>query len=937
MSARGEPGYLGTAGTLLGGFRIVKIRRALTPPATEGNPMHTALRLDRFELAACDAETPDALAAADPTWIPARVPGGVHESLVDAGIIGHPYFGDNEHAARWVEDAAWWYRAEFTADPVDLASGERARLICDGLDTVAVLWLNGERVGAHESQFRPGVFDVTGSVRAHNVLLIRFAPPLAGLTAPPGVTDTVARLRKLFAALAPDREADVEGERPPGVLSADPAFTLRRKATFSWGWDFAPRLPSVGLARPVELRRERGAILAGHHVRAVSVDVAARTARVAIDVEAEAFAHTGGLSAHVTLTAPGGRVHSVRIPLLGGRGGALLRVEDADLWWTHDLGEQPLYTVSVELATPEGTVVDRVRDRIGLRTIALDRSPDDEGGRLFRFVLNGVPVFARGANWVPPSMLPGSVTPQTVRSLVETARLGEMTMLRVWGGGLYEQDAFYRACDELGILVWQDFMFSCADYPSEDAGLRAEVAREAEYQVARLRNRACLALWAGNNEVHAIHGLVHGDLEPGNWGWAFFHDLLPATVARLSPEVPYWPGSPWADSDPTGGVNGVADGDRHAWEVWHGVDVGAGGPTDFPGRGAAVHFDRYRYDRGRFISEFGIHAAPELGTLRRWTPPGALALRSPAFDHRNKDVPKTKGDDLMFAETGLPADLAQYVDFSMACQAEGLKFGIEHYRRRQPHCSGTLLWQYDDPWPGLSWSIVDHDRVPKAGFHFAQRAYRPVLTSFVRTEDGGLELWVTNSGVRDVSLDLRVEVATFTGRRVVDERVSVVARAYDSRSVWSVASDVYEPGPDRYAWVSEAIGTTEPNRLFFAPIKDLLVTGGTVELVAGPNEGGCADITLISHGYSYLARVLTPAPGITFDRNYLDLRDGDRAEITVRGLPDGFDPATLRVAAYGGGSCGLVGVEPGNPEMARTRPGPRCPCGRAGCRCFITG
>ncbi|MGW7545042.1 hypothetical protein ACWGKQ_28645 [Streptomyces sp. NPDC054770] len=251
------------------------------------------------------------------------------------------------------------------------------------------------------------------------------------------------------------------------------------------------------------------------------------------------------------------------------------------------------------------------------------------GGRPFRFLLNGTPLFARGASWIPASILPGSVTAGTLRHLVDRARNGNMTMLRVWGGGMYEQDDFYSACDENGVLVWQDFMFACLDYPSDDPVLYAEVVREADHQIKRLRNRACLAVWAGNNEVHAIHGAAHGgDLGPGNWGWSFFHDVLPGAVARLSPEVPYWPGCPWADSDPAG-VNGVADGDRHAWEVWHGLDLGAGDRTDFASRGEAVHFRRYAHDHGKFISEFGIHAAPELSTLERWTPPGSLALHSP--------------------------------------------------------------------------------------------------------------------------------------------------------------------------------------------------------------------------------------------------------------------------------------------------------------------
>jgi beta-mannosidase len=833
--------------------------------------------LDRFELAASSAESPDGIG--NPQWIPAVVPGGVHESLLAAGVIEHPYHGDNEREVRWVEDETWWYRTEFAAS-TDLAADERLRLVCESLDTVASIWLNGELLGAHESQFRPAIFDVTELVRADNELLIRFTPPLDGLSAPPETANTVAKMKALFSRLSP--ESDADREDPPGIMSANLALTLRRKATFSWGWDFAPRLPAVGVARPIELRRERAAVIAGHHVRTTSIDAGA--ALVAIDVEVDDFAHSGPLTTTVTLTAPDG--HTFRHV---GTSGALT-IDNAELWWTHDLGEQPLYDVSIELADEEG-VLDRVEDRVGLRTIALDRSPDDEGGRLFRFVLNGIPVFARGANWVPVSMMTGSVSAETVRALVDLARRGNMTMLRVWGGGVYEQDAFYQACDDLGVLVWQDFMFACIDYPSDDPGLHAEVVREAEYQVKRLRNRASMAVWAGNNEVHALHGPMAGGFEPGNWGWSFFHDVLPGAVAAFSPEIPYWPGSPWADSDPRG-VNGVLDGDRHAWEVWHGIDVGAGGPTEFASRGEAVHFDRYRHDKGKFISEFGIHASPELETLERWTPTGSLSLHSKEFDHRNKDVPKNKGDDLMSVETGLPADLAQYVDFSMACQAEGLKFGIEHYRRRQPHCGGTLLWQFNDPWPGLSWSIVDHDRIPKAGYYFTQRAYRPVLASFVRT-GGVVELWVTNSSRVDVPLDLRIEVATFTGGQVLDEPLSVVAAAGDSRCVWS--SDALELAPDRFAWVSDIAGEIEPNRLFFAPLKGLPLGSSRIDVVAEPGA-----LTLTSHGYSYLTRVLAPAPGVTFSRNYLDLRDGESVRVEVGGLPVGFDVAKLRVATYGG-------------------------------------
>ena len=281
----------------------------------------------------------------------------------------------------------------------------------------------------------------------------------------------------------------------------------------------------------------------------------------------------------------------------------------------------------------------------------------------------------------------------------------------------------FTHCDELGLLVWQDFAFACMDYPDDDPVLRAEVEQEAAHQVRRLRNHACLALWCGNNEVQMIHVMGYRDLAPGGWGSVFFDKVLPAARAAHGGGVPYWPGSPYGESadgeDAVAAINGVLDGDRHAWEVWHGLDFGAGG-----GEFASVesrHYRRYAADRGKFISEFGIHASPELATLQRWLPKDQLQVHSPGFDHHNKDHPKNKHDPVLEIVTGLPSSIEQYVDFTMISQAEGLKFGIEHYRRREPHCGGTLIWQFNDVWPGFSWSVIDYAGVPKAGYHYARR------------------------------------------------------------------------------------------------------------------------------------------------------------------------------------------------------------------------
>jgi beta-mannosidase len=851
----------------------------------------------------CDAElgsaVDDVRTRPETDWLPAAAPGGVHEALLAAGRIADPYFDRNEDAARWVEGCDWWYRARVPATPS--RGGERTLLVCQGLDTVADLWLDGQPLGHSENMFRPATFDVTGRLESTAELLICFRPPLAGLTPPAAATNLLRRLGDALAGLAPEEPVGDEGA---GIWSSTlPLATLRRKATFSWGWDFGPRLPSIGPWRPVEVIHESGAVLSGHHVRTERVDVDNQTADLTVRVEATQLQPGLRPVGEVDLVAPNGKTTSVTVPLAPeGRTAEVLsgissvRVEDAEMWWTPDLGGQPRYQVTVRLRDGE-QLLDERDDLVGLRTIALDRSSDPEGGRHFRFILNGIPIFARGAAWLPADMLVGSVSEARYRDLLTTARDGQVTMLRIWGGGIYESDLFYSLCDELGLLVWQDFAFACIDYPDEDRRLRTEVAQEAAYQVRRLRNHACLALWCGNNEVQMIHVMGYQDLSPGGWGAAFFDEVLPAAVATHDGGVPYWPGSPYGEAidseDAVTAINGVLDGDRHAWEVWHGMDFGAGG-GDFASVGESRLYRRYAADRGKFISEFGIHAAPELSTLRRWLPDDQLQVHSTGFDHHNKDHPKNKHDAVLEIVTGLPNSIEQYVDFTMISQAEGLKFGIEHYRRREPHCSGTLIWQFNDVWPGFSWSVVDYAGVPKAGYHYARRAFAPVIASICQGADGELQLWICNSSAVPVSCDAEVTLSRFS---VAPDFVAAVAAEVEpaqTRMVWSVPRDEYSATVDRYAWVRSPSGAFAPNRYFFAEIKNVDFGPGRIESEVLRTSADQAVVRIWGTGFNYFVRIATPSPQVRFADNYLDLRDGELAEIAVRGLTDDIADDQLR-------------------------------------------
>lgn len=624
----------------------------------------------------------------DASWLPIDVPGDVHRTLIAAGRIPDPFYDQNETACAWMEEREWWYRVRFEAPSEPLADDERLRLVFHGLDTFAAIWLDGEELGRSANMFRSATFDVTDKTR-------------------PGQATTLA--------VCFDRPLDHAPEAQYSAWGRNPERAPMRKAQFGYGWDWGPRLPTIGIWRPVELRRERIASLVGVQFGTVELSRDHGRALVAVRVEAERFAGREPLTARISLR-PAGVTNDAAVTggdlVLDGEGPhfdetVYLRVEQPRLWWTHDLGEPARYDLAVELRAGE-IVVDRDQRQVGIRTLTLDQSPDPDepGTRFFRFVLNGVPIFAKGANWIPCDSFVGAIRTEQYSRLLEAARDANMTMLRVWGGGIYEHDHFYDECDRLGILVWQDFMFACATYPEGDEAFASEVEAEARHQVRRLRGHPCLALWCGNNENQWIHEMRNWDQAAlPLYGATYYDRTLPDVVAELVGRTPYWPGSPYGGDD----HNSMDDGDRHNWDVWHGQyprHFGEEPRREFTPE--SVTYLRYGEDRCRFQSEFGMHAAPVFETLRRAIPQDQRHHHSLSLDWHNKDNPKNKGDMLMQTVTGVPSDLAEYIAFSQIAQAEGLKFGIEHFRRRAPHCSGALVWQLNDCWPVLSWSVVDY-------------------------------------------------------------------------------------------------------------------------------------------------------------------------------------------------------------------------------------
>jgi len=805
-------------------------------------------------------------------WVAVSAPGDAYLALHAAGRLPHPFDDQNEAECAWVCEREWWWRGDFT--PPGVEAGERLILKFLGLDTFATIWLNGEALGEADNMFREYVFDVTERVHAGrpNKLAIRFDPPadrLKDLTPPAFVTG---------GSFLPNKR------------------NMARKAQFGWGWDWGPVLPTVGVWRPVELTVRGPAVLDKVHFATKSLSAGHDRAQVRVDVTASLT--RGEYVVDITLTDPDGKIAATaRAPLNGGTAMAELTLDAPQLWWTHDFGAPSLYTLDVRLSDG-GSVLDRQTIKVGVRTIEIDQSPDaaEAGTTFFRFVLNGRPIFSRGACWIPASSFVGPVGEAEYRPLLETMAEANMNMVRVWGGGVYEHDAFYDLCDQLGLLVWQDFMFACAPYPEDDPAFVDSVREEVRQQIERLRNHPSMALWCGNNENQMIYDFTRrpsAEMKPllgdnhnpdGEHsplpGDLYYSDIMPKAVAALDPTTPYWPGSPFGGPH----ANSMRAGDVHDWTVWHGLQPV---PDDRPvGKFSrdpeAIAYTRYAEDMARFVSEYGLHASPAMETLERAIPKQELYLHSPAMEHRIKDQPKDKVNGLLVSVTGLPTDLDTYVDFTQITQAEGLKFAIEHFRRRMPHCSGSLIWQYNDCWPCVSWSLMDYNGFGKAGYFYTRRAYAPVLASFKDLGHGKVELWISNEGQGAVEDEITVSLVDLVSGKVTTATLQAHVEDNASRAMWTMPATWPQPSAGHALHVRSAKGAFPDNRLFFAPIKDLQ-RPHDVKLEVSVIQRGphVLEATVTAPAYALFAHLLVPHGWTRFSDNYFDLLPGESRTIMI--------------------------------------------------------
>ncbi len=664
--------------------------------------------------------------------IPATVPGCVHTDLLAAGLIPDPYLDLNEAAVAWVGRVDWRYESVVEIDP-KTSGADRVDLVALGLDTVAAVELNGEIVAQTANMHRGYRIPVADRLR-------------------PGAN----RLAVTFAAGEPAAREASEQIGPRPYISAHP-FNAIRKMACNYGWDWGPVLITAGLWRPLLL----------HAWNIARID----TVRPLVEVDGG----TGVLHAHVGLERLAGRAVTLRVSV----GDQVRQVEvaagvtdvvvdvhvrDAALWWPLGYGDQPLYPVTVELLDPaddEASPLDDWHGRVGFRTVSLDTTPDADGTP-FTLSVNGTPVFARGVNWIPEDCFPSRITADRYAERLEQAVAANVNLVRIWGGGIYESEDFYDRCDELGLLVWQDFLFACAAYAEEEP-LRAEVIAEAREAVTRLCPHPSLAIWNGNNEN--IWGFDdwgwRDELDGRTWGWGYYTDVLPGIVAELDPTRPYSPGCPYSFS-PDLHPNDDRHGTSHLWDVWNERD-----------------YTVYREHHSRFASEFGWQGPPTWPTLTRAVHDQPLTPESPGILAHQKAA-----DGQGKLRRGLAPHLPEPENFdawhwAMSLnQARAVRVGVEHLRSLHPYCQGAVVWQLNDCWPVTSWAVVDGDGRRKPAWYALRDAFADRLLTIQPREDG-LALVAVNDAPSPWAGTVTVTRHAFDGTRLatVDVDVELEPRA----------------------------------------------------------------------------------------------------------------------------------------------------------------
>jgi len=798
-------------------------------------------------------------------WHAAKVPGTVHTDLFANKLIPDPYVGAPEAGLQWIGLADWEYRTQFDAP----RRAARSDLVFEGLDTFAEVWLNGEKLLDADNAFRTWRIPVQDKLRAKgNELRIVLRSPIARLL--PAVQ---AMPRKLAG-----NYPSPYGDEPPDAMTGN----FVRKPGYHYGWDWGPRYVTAGIWKPVVLENWDAVRIDNLHLRQDHVDESRADIAAVATVDA---VQDGAFDLRLWQTAPDGKRSLAALRRVELRAGANrielpLHIDRPQRWFPNGYGAQPLYRFEVQIGDGKAGA------RTGLRSISLRRDPDDKG-KSFYFEVNGIPIFAKGANSIPFDMFQPRVDKAQLRRVLQSARDANMNFLRSWGGGYYESDEFFDMADELGLLVWQDFMFGGGMPPAYDDAFRANVIAEARDNVRRLRNHPSLVLWCGNNEEEISwkywgpgKEMMAADPVFANKVWNGYVQLFGSDLRKVVEEegggIAYWASSPSDDLAEV--ANTPTSGDMHYWEVW-------GNPAHPP--------SKYLEITPRFMSEYGLQAWPVQRTIDAFARRGEQGIATPVIEAHQKFMAGKGNERLMKYvnyEFGEPKDFAEFVYLGQAAQAEGIELAALHHRASRPYTMGSLFWQLNDVWPGASWSSIDWFGRWKALQFHARRFYAPVAVAALRNAEGQTSLSVLNDRAHSVRGELRMRLITLDGKVLRDERrpvelapLSVAKLAdYSDRDLLGDA----DPAVTVAVFDLQAQGEPASRRVvYFKAAKDM----------RWPDPGLHAQLRRDGNGYVLELRAAKLARALWIDFGDADANVADNA-ITL--LPG--ETVTLHIASKAG-------------------------------------
>lgn len=804
-------------------------------------------------------------------WMSARVPGTVHQDLLDHGRLPDPFYGMNEQKVQWVEKEDWLYRTVFTVTADQLKS-DAAWLTFEGLDTYADVYLNGSLLLKADNMFVGHKLAVKDVLReGENRLMIRFRSPVEE-TAPQWDTDGF------------NYPADNDhSEKRMSVYT--------RKAPYSYGWDWGIRLATSGIWRPVKLTFCNGAVIDDFFVR--QQEVTEQVAKVDNQLEINNVTSTPKEAQVKVVYAYGEQADTLTrtVVLQPGKNSLSMPVwiEKPHLWMPNGWGDPALYTFTATVSVDGKEVASR-EEAIGLRSIRVVME-DDKDGKSFYFEVNGKPMFAKGSNYIPGDALLPNMTGERYARLFEDIRAANMNMVRVWGGGIYEDDRFYEEADRNGILVWQDFIFACTTYPHDPTFLK-RVSEEAVYNMRRLRNHASLAMWCGNNEIY--EGMRY-------WGWKdkyspvvwkemtegydiLFRQLLPELVAANDPGRFYMHGSPYEAN--WGRPESWKIADSHNWGTWYGQKPFESLDTEIP----------------RFMSEYGFQAFPEMKTIRMFASPEDYELESPVMNaHQKASIGNFLIKKTMALYYKVPEKFEDLIYAGLILQGQGMRHGIEAHRRHRPYCMGSLPWQLNDSWPVVSWSSIDYYGNWKAMHYQIRRAFAPVLVDAIK-EGNNLSYYIMSDRLTDEELTLNLELMDFNGKVYRKQKVDGLLPANTSKLFYQEPVEQALAGRDSATTFMHMVVKSKKGEVlsdeiyYFAHPKDQLLPKTPLQWQVKQKKGYC-EVTVKADKLARDIFIEVPVQGVRFSDNFFDLLPGQKKKVIITS-PDGKSLDHLQVTVH---------------------------------------